>query len=194
MAAAPWSYTCLGEEAVAVAGPSLLGEAAGPPPPATLLGEGGGVAAAAFEDRDEEAAAAAAAAFEGEAVAAAGGTAAVVAAGRGGRIILAIALRPWWIAACNLCVPLGDFKLPERLEVVNVLHQIVFASRLTPETPPRWWRPPCWSSVESLSMGPGEGGREELNTLIAHILHTSCINFPAFMHTACRHCIALMHT
>jgi hypothetical protein len=93
MAAAPGSYACLGEAAVAVAGPALLGEAAGPPPPATLPGEGGGVAAAAFKDRDEAEAAAAAAAFEGEAaeaVAAAGGTAAAAAAGRGGPIILAI--------------------------------------------------------------------------------------------------------
>jgi hypothetical protein len=36
MAAAPGSYACLGE--AAVAGPALLGEAAGLPPPANLLG------------------------------------------------------------------------------------------------------------------------------------------------------------
>ncbi len=52
MAAAPRSYAFLGE--AAVAGPALLGKAAGPPPPPTLLGEA--------------AAAAAAAAFEGEGI------------------------------------------------------------------------------------------------------------------------------
>jgi hypothetical protein len=51
MATESGSYAYLGR--AAVAGPALLGEAAGPPPPATLLGEA--------------AAAAAAAAFEGEA-------------------------------------------------------------------------------------------------------------------------------